>query len=169
LALGGSRVAFAKSSVLPSPATSGIDHVIVVMMENRSYDHFLGWVPQSDGQQAGLTYPDAAGVAHATHQLSPDFQGCGHPDPDHSFQGGRVEYNLGQCDGWLRAGENDDYAIGYYTNRDLPFFAGAVTDWTARDANSANLAEILDFDKPKRNAPRYRVAAVSIPDGVFAR
>jgi len=133
LALGGSRLSFAQSSLLPLPADSGIDHVIVVMMENRSYDHFLGWVPRSDGRQAGLTFLDNAGISHATHQLSPDFQGCGHPDPDHSFEGGRVEYNLGQCDGWLRAGENDEYAIGYYTNRDLPFFAGAVTDWTVCD------------------------------------
>ena len=50
-----------------------------------------------------------------THPLAPDFQGCGHPDPDHSFQGGRVEYDGGACDGWLRAGMNDSYAIGYYT------------------------------------------------------
>ncbi len=63
LALGGSRLAFAQSSGLPAPAASGIDHVIVVMMENRWYDHFLGWVPRSDGQQAGLSYLDAAGVA----------------------------------------------------------------------------------------------------------
>ena len=29
------------------------------------------------------------------HPLAPDFQGCGHPDPDHSFEGGRVEYDGG--------------------------------------------------------------------------
>jgi phospholipase C len=133
LALGGSRLSLAQSSALPSPANSGIDHVIVVMMENRSYDHFLGWVPGSDGRQAGLTYVDAAGGTHATHRLAPDFQGCGHPDPDHSFAGGRIEYNLGACDGWLRAGQNDDYAIGYYTNQDLAFFNAAVSDWTTCD------------------------------------
>ena len=133
LALGQSRFAFAQSTGLPSPAASGIDHVIVVMMENRSYDHFLGWVPGSDGRQAGLTYFDDAGVAHDTYRLAPDFQGCGHPDPDHSFEGGRIQYNLGQCDGWLRSGESDEYAIGYYNGKDLPFFERAVTDWTTCD------------------------------------
>jgi len=27
---------------LPEPGSSGIEHVIVLMMENRSFDHFLG-------------------------------------------------------------------------------------------------------------------------------
>ena len=109
---------------------SSVEHVVVVMMENRSFDHFLGWVPGADGLQAGLTYTDAAGVPHSTHHLAPDYQGCGHPDPDHSYTGGRVEYNNGACDGWLRAGSNDEYAIGYYTQADLAFLGPAVPQWT---------------------------------------
>jgi len=104
-----------------------------VMMENRSFDHFLGWLPQADGRQAGLTYVDAAGAAHATHPLAPDYQGCGHPDPDHSYTGGRIEYDGGRCDGWLRAGANDDYAIGYYTAADLAFLGRVAPQWTACD------------------------------------
>jgi len=117
----------------PNPARSGIDHVVVVMMENRSFDHMLGWLPGADGKQAGLTYVDRAGIAHATHSLAPDYQGCAHPDPDHSYDGARVEYDGGACDGWLRAGSNDEYAIGYYEAGDAPFFARAATDWTACD------------------------------------
>ena len=100
------------------------DHVVVVMMENRSFDHFLGWMKRADGRQAGLTYTDRAGVAHQTHSLAPDWQGCGMEDPDHSYLGGRVEYNGGRCDGWLRAGDNDLYAIGYYERKDLKFLGG---------------------------------------------
>ena len=117
----------------PNPARSGIDHVVVVMMENRSFDHMLGWLPGADGKQAGLTYVDRAGIARATHALAPDYQGCAHPDPDHSYDGARVEYDGGACDGWLRAGSNDEYAIGYYQAGDAPFFARAATDWTACD------------------------------------
>jgi phospholipase C len=133
VALGGSAMLRAQGPSLPPPQQSGIDHIVVVMMENRSFDHMLGWVPGSDGRQAGLTYIDAAGVAHSTYPLAPDFQGCGHPDPDHTYEGGRVEFNNGACDGWLRAGANDRYAIGYYNNADLPFFAGASRDWTVCD------------------------------------
>ncbi len=102
-------------------------------MENRSFDHLLGWVPGADGRQAGLSYSDRAGAAHATHALAPDFQGCGHPDPDHSYEGGRIEFGGGACDGWLRAGANDDYAIGYYIGDDLPFLGRAALDWTVCD------------------------------------
>ena len=55
----GSPAATAAAPSLPSPGLSGIDHVVVVMMENRSFDHFLGWLPGADGRQAGLTYIDA--------------------------------------------------------------------------------------------------------------
>ena len=93
---------------IKNPARSGIDHVVVVMMENRSFDHILGWLPGADGRQAGLTYVDRAGIPHDTHSLAPDYQGCAHPDPDHSYTGGRVAYDNGACDGWLRAGYNDE-------------------------------------------------------------
>lgn len=117
---------------LPKPQNSGIEHIVVVCMENRSFDHFVGWTPGADGKQAGLLYTGPAGT-FPTYPLAPDYQGCGHPDPDHSYAGGRVEYDGGLCDGWLQAGSNDEYAIGYYTQADLPFMAGAVENWTSCD------------------------------------
>ena len=118
---------------LPSGDRSGIEHIVLVMMENRSFDHFLGWLPHANGRQAGLRFADSAGVLHPTHALAPDFQGCGFADPDHSYQGGRVEYDDGKCDGWLLAGDNDIYSIGYYERRDLPFLGRAAVDYTACD------------------------------------
>ncbi len=129
----GGVLAAKRNKILPKPNHSGIEHIIVVMMENRSFDHFLGWLPGADGKQAGLTYTDASGVAHSTQPLAPDYQGCGHPGPDHSYQGGRIEYDNGLCDGWLRAGLNDTYSIGYYAQTDLPFLANAATSWTSFD------------------------------------
>lgn len=118
---------------LPDRRLGGLDHVVVVTMENRSFDHLLGWLPNADGKQAGLTYTDKRGVAHSTHPLAPDFQGCGFEDPDHSYLGSRVAYDGGRCDGWLRAGQNDVYAIGYYTRADLPFLGRAAPAWTVCD------------------------------------
>ena len=115
---------------LPRPEKSGIQHVVVAMMENRSFDHFLGWLPGGDGVQGGVIYEDATGAAFETYTLAPDYQGCGHPDPDHSYEGGRVAYNGGACDGWMRAGNNDLFAIGYYRQEDLPFLGQAAVDWT---------------------------------------
>ena len=126
------RAAAAAPAALPSPARSGIDHVVVVMMENRSFDHFAGWLAGADGKQAGLTYLDAKGAPHPTFPLAPDFQGCGYLDPDHSYDGARVEWNNGACDGWLLP-TGDVYPIGYYRQQDLPFLGKAAPAWTMCD------------------------------------
>ena len=34
-----------------------IDHFVVLMMENRSFDHYFGWLPNADAVQQ-RTYPD---------------------------------------------------------------------------------------------------------------
>ncbi|MFL5356992.1 alkaline phosphatase family protein [Archangium sp.] len=132
----------ASEAPAPSASASDIQHIVVVMMENRSFDHLVGWTPGADGRQAGLAYPDRLGVLQPTYPLAPDYQGCGHPDPDHSYEGGRVEYDGGACDGWLRAGTNDAFAIGYYRQENLPFLGRAVPRWTTFDRYfSAIMAE----------------------------
>src|SRR5712664_2880916 len=115
---------------LPSPGASGIEHVVVVTMENRSFDHFLGWLPGANGKQAGLSYVDPNGVSHSTYPLAPDYTGCPHPDPDHSYSGGRIDYDNGAMDGFLKNPANDIFAIGYYTKKDIPFYAALALHYT---------------------------------------
>ena len=85
--------------------------MVVVTMENRSFDHFLGWLAGGDGLPPGRMYPDRKGVSHSSHPLAPDFTGCPHPSPDHSYDQSRVACDDGRMDGFLRAGSNDEYAI----------------------------------------------------------
>lgn len=140
LASGGARIAArAATSVatgprpaaLPAPARSGIEHIVVLCMENRSFDHYLGWVRGADGRQEGLSYPDSSGLLHDTHHLR-DWSGCGYNDPDHSYTGGRVQFNGGRLDGFRR-GDNDDYALGYYTEADVPTNSAFVKNFTVFD------------------------------------
>ena len=119
------------STPLPSPAASGIDHIVFLCMENRSFDHYLGWLPGADGRQAGLSYPDDNGAQHPTHHLT-ERQGCGFNDPDHSYEGGRLQLAAGRLDGFRR-GTNDDFALGYYTRADLPFYDSFVGQATTFD------------------------------------
>ena len=120
------------------PDLSGIEHVVVVMMENRSFDHLLGWLPNSDGRQPGLWYADATGAFHPTHALAPDYTGCGHVDPDHSYLGGRIQYDRGAMDGFLREGE-DLYPIGYYTERARPFTSALARHYTTLDRSFCSI------------------------------
>jgi phospholipase C len=130
LVLGSAGSLFAKSGTLPKPNKSSIDHIVLVTMENRSFDHFLGWLPGTNGMQAGLTFTDTAGDTYSTYALT-DYQGCGHADPDHSYNGGRVQYDNGKCDGFLQtAPAGDTFPIGYYTPSDLTFLGQAASGWT---------------------------------------
>lgn len=90
-----------------SPEQSGIEHIVVVTMENRSFDHFFGWMRWANGKQAGLQYRDPGGIVHKTYPLAPDYTGCPHPDPDHSYSGGRIQYDNGLMDGFLLDTAND--------------------------------------------------------------
>ncbi len=130
----------ARAAALPRPRNMPVDTFVVLMMENRSFDHYLGWMPRADGRQAGLSYVDSKGVRQSTHALAPDFQGCGHLIPGHLWNEARVQFAGGRCDGFLAPGSgNDTYAIGYYRERDLPFTPHLVREFTTCDRWFASL------------------------------
>src|SRR5215469_7995186 len=55
--------------------SNGIEHVVVLMMENRSFDHFLSWLPGADGRN-DMVYLATDGSYYPNYPLAPDFQGC---------------------------------------------------------------------------------------------
>jgi phospholipase C len=130
LAAAGPRLGFKAAAPVAAP----FDHVIVVMMENRSFDHFLGWLPGADGRQAGLSYTDRAGVTYPTYDLAPDYQGCGYADPDHSWEGGLVQLAGGANSGFLKTAKaGDTFPIGYYTEPSVPVLGALARSYTVSD------------------------------------
>ena len=122
------------SCALPQPSEAPFDTVVVLMMENRSFDHLLGWLPGANGRQQGLAYIDKAGSAHPTWPLAPDFQGCAYDDPDHTWPGIARQYADGRCDGFLQTAKvGDRFPIGYYTQPDLPILSVLATNYTTFD------------------------------------
>ena len=146
-------------SMLELPATeSGIDHVVVVMMENRSFDHWFGWLAEDqayleagrrryggrrffiDGRQhqtiQGPTGPvQTEHMVGAADEPSP-YQGCGHVDPGHSWTQGRAQRD----GGFLAPGSrNDALATGYYLGEDLPFTSELARSFTTFDRYHASL------------------------------
>src|SRR4051794_16245788 len=70
------------------PGLDNLKHIVVLMMENRSFDHMLGALKQQDSRIDGLngneSNPDTAGnLARVLPQAQ--FQGQLDPDPDHHF------------------------------------------------------------------------------------
>jgi len=65
-----------------------LQHIVVLMMENRSFDHMLGSLKAVDNRIDGVTdqlnNPDTTG-APVKAQPRAEFQGQLDPDPDHHF------------------------------------------------------------------------------------
>jgi len=79
--------------------STGLDqlkHIVVLMMENRSFDHMLGSLKAIDSRIDGVTdqlsNPDTTGASVKPQPLA-EFQGQLNPDPDHHWLSGR----LGLC------------------------------------------------------------------------
>src|SRR5262245_4447294 len=146
-------VANAAPALSPQGSNS-IEHVVVLMMENRSFDHFLGWLPGAKGR-SDMTYLATDGNIYPNYPLAPDFQGCGYSDPDHSWEGWLVEFNFGKMDGFLQrptpldlnpgvtAAVANTFPVGFYTNLnpdgtpkdvpDLPVLGALAQNYTTLD------------------------------------
>ena len=46
-----SQTAATAAPALSPHGSNGIEHIVLLMMENRSFDHFLGWLPRAHGRQ----------------------------------------------------------------------------------------------------------------------
>jgi phospholipase C len=145
----------AANAATRSPAdANGVEHIVVLMMENRSFDHFLGWLPDADGRH-DMRFLSTDGNYYRNYPLAPDFQGCGYSDPDHSWEGFLVEHNYGKMNGFLQRptapADNpgvtlaaaNTFPIGYYSNRhedgrrkhqpDLPVIGALAEHYTVLD------------------------------------
>src|SRR3712207_128276 len=125
-----------KASRLPSPRNVPIDHFVVLMMENRSFDHYFGWLAgQADAKQ-NQTYTSPSGQRVPTRHFKTlgsggmEYKGCGHPDPGHGWESGRAQLQ----GGFLAAGSgNDEFALAYYDEGDLEFIHAGGQAFTVYD------------------------------------
>lgn len=78
------------------PGLDNLKHIVVLMMENRSFDHMLGFmkqqVPGIDGLNGAESNPDTATPPqNVTVQPTAAAQAELDPDPDHSWQGTNLQ------------------------------------------------------------------------------
>jgi phospholipase C len=77
-----------------TPGLKELKHIVVLMMENRSFDHMLGYLqaedPRIDGVDGTQSNPDSAGKEIP---VSPDadYQSQLQPDPGHDFESVRLQ------------------------------------------------------------------------------
>jgi phospholipase C len=132
-------------SVLGVKGQCEIEHVVVVMMENRSFDHFMGWLPGANGtgldpegnvidedRFARFAYDDTKGVSHRIYHET-QWNGCGLKDQDHGYPGGRIQWGSGRMDGFLQDPENTTYSLSYYLANQRAFSSPLAMAFTTCD------------------------------------
>jgi phospholipase C len=128
----------------PAPPEAGdiskIDHVVVLMQENRSYDHYFGRL-HFEGQTGSLPTPNRGnpnplGGPPVKPYLT--TTPCDVADVSHSWNGTHRQINGGRMDGFTTTNEHPDdptgrRAMSYYDDATLPFYYGIANQFAIAD------------------------------------
>ncbi|MFC6067526.1 alkaline phosphatase family protein [Streptomyces ochraceiscleroticus] len=145
-----------RKAVAAGPARYGspddIEHVVLLMQENRSFDHYFGTLRGVRGfaDPDALTLSTGRSVFHQPDAVSPDghllpFHLDTHrssaqaiPSTSHAWSVQHEAWHGGQMDRWLPAhrkadGRNGPYVMGYHTRADIPFHFALAEAFTLCD------------------------------------
>ncbi|MDQ6946790.1 MAG: alkaline phosphatase family protein [Actinomycetota bacterium] len=127
----------------PEPAAIPIDHVVVLMQENRSFDSYLGQLhasgqPQAEPEPATAANPDPTNPAGPAMRAFHQDRYCEVADLEHSWTGAHREWNGGAMDGFTAANvtpadPTGSRAMGYYSQADLPYYYGLYSTFAMAD------------------------------------
>jgi len=113
-----------------------IDHFVLLMQENRSFDHYFGTMPGVEGFPGSYSNPNAAGMPVKPHHAS---EVC-IEDVAHSWNASHLQYNDGQNDGFVLTNDpNGERALGYLNGSDLPFYWDLYSTFAMSDHHHCSM------------------------------
>ena len=177
LALGNTRLADVAAAAAVPPAGSdlgAVDHVVFLMMENRSFDHYFGSykaVRGFDDHGSSLGVFDQAWKGDKT--LLPfhlntvtDTAECT-VDLDHFWAAQHACWNDGAMDSFVTTHTSKEYegangvgTMGYYTRADLPYYYALADAFTICDNYHCS---VLGPTHPNR---LFHLSGTNDPDGL---
>ena len=123
-----------------------VRHVVILMQENRSFDHYYGTLRGVRGysDKQALEYPGGGSIFAQPDASRPDG-GVMLPFPldsanhnaqnagglDHSWGGGHTAWNKGAWNKWVAA--KSEQTMGYFTRDDIPFHYQLASTFTICD------------------------------------
>jgi phospholipase C len=132
---------------------SDIKHIVMLMQENRSFDHYFGTLAgvRGFGDPAALKLADGRSVFHQPDpghadgymlpfHLDTRTSSAQHiPSTSHAWSVQHDAWNGGRMDNWLPAHRRADgakapYVMGYHTRADIPFQFALAEAFTICDA-----------------------------------
>lgn len=148
-------------SIAPSGHTgtlADVEHVVVLMQENRSFDHYFGTLAgvRGFGDPRPARLPGGRSVWHQPNArvrtaafkprgVAPEApfvlpfhidvrrSGSHFDGTDHGWSSGHQAWNQGRWDDWVTQ-KQDPLTMGYLTGRDLPFHTALAQAFTVCDS-----------------------------------
>ncbi|MFF9571337.1 phosphocholine-specific phospholipase C [Streptomyces sp. NPDC014685] len=136
-----------RAAAIPAARRSGtvqdIEHIVVLMQENRSFDHYFGSMKgvRGFGDPRPVTLPSGKPVWHQTGggketlPYHPDADDLGMQfiaGLDHDWAGGHSAFNNGKYDNWIPA--KGTGTMAYLTRDDIPFHYALADRFTVCDS-----------------------------------
>jgi phospholipase C len=137
----------------PSGSLGDIKHVVLLMQENRSFDHYFGTLAGVRGfddpnaltlstGRSAFYQPDVKnpnGYLLPFHLDTRASSAQKIPSTSHAWEVQHEAWNGGKMDQWLAAhrkadGDHGPYCMGYYTRADIPFQFALAEAFTLCDA-----------------------------------
>ena len=129
----------------PRPGLGDLQHIVILMQENRSFDHYFGTMPGVRGfaDPAAIRLPGGQPVfyqpdpAHADGYLLPfrydtkTTSAQATPGLDHHWPSQHQAWNGGKMDGWIAA--KGQHTMGYFTQEGIPFHWALAEAFTLCD------------------------------------
>ncbi|MCF3175684.1 phospholipase C, phosphocholine-specific [Streptomyces sioyaensis] len=137
----------ARAAAIPAARRSGslrdVEHVVVLMQENRSFDHYFGSLKgvRGFGDPRPLVLENGKSVWHQSDgskdvlPYHPDAENLGMQfiaGLDHDWAGGHKAWNNGKYDSWVPA--KGAGTMAYLTRKDIPFHYALADAFTICDS-----------------------------------
>jgi phospholipase C len=121
-----------------SQTSTPIEHFLVLMQENHTFDNYFGTYPGAEGPEPGTCIPVDPFDEKNTECVEP-FHIGDRPieDLDHSDSTFNLQYHEGKMDGFVYAlnqrNQDGALAMGYYDDRDLPYYWNLADEYVLFD------------------------------------
>ncbi|CAA9570688.1 MAG: Acid phosphatase [uncultured Truepera sp.] len=137
LGLGSFSLAGAQPPADPKPNTP-IKHLVVLMQQNRTFDHYFGSYPGSDGPPPGVCMPFNSRQPDAGECVKPYYLGDDQSaDLAHNPEIFGRQFNGGAMNGFVHAlrlrKQDGALSMAYYDDRDLPYYWNLADEFVLFD------------------------------------
>jgi len=113
-----------------------IDHFVILMQENRSFDHYFGTMPGVEGFPETYSNPNANGdPVKPFHETQLCIE-----DVAHSWNASHLQYDGGKNDGFVLTNDpNGERAVGYFDGNDIPFYWDLYSTFAMSDHHHCSM------------------------------